>query len=271
MTRDRPIGIFDSGVGGLTVLRAMRQALPGEDLVYLGDTARVPYGTKSAATVVRYSLQIAKFMLARDVKYLVVACNTASAHALDALRQEIPVPALGVVEPGAGVAAGLTDMGKVGVIGTQGTVESGAYHQALHREDPALAVFGQPCPLLVPLADEGWLDHPVTEQVARHYLTELRTVSGDLDTVVLGCTHYPLLKPVLARVAEEVFGHPVALVDSADAVSRAAAQDLERRGLLRRGDDRGQLQLFFTDVCKFSEVAARFMGDDVPPPVHADL
>lgn len=271
MSSDHPIGIFDSGVGGLTVLRALREALPGERLIYLGDTARVPYGTKSAATVIRYSLQISQFLMDRGVKYLVVACNTASAHAIEALRESLPVPILGVVEPGAATAATLTRSGQVGVIGTRGTVESGAYHQALHRINPALSVFGLPCPLLVPLAEEGWLDHKVTEQVAQHYLTELRTGSGDLDTIVLGCTHYPLFKPLLSRVAERVFGHPVEMVDSAEAVSRAAGADLKHRGLLRGQDRQGSLELFFTDVCNIGEVAARFMGKDVPAPVHADL
>ncbi len=273
---EQAIGVFDSGLGGLTVVRALREALPGEHLVYLGDTARVPYGTKSGDTVVRYSLQIASFLLDKGIKYLLVACNTASAHALEALRQEVPVPVMGVVEPGAQVAAETTRTGQVGVIGTQGTIESGAYHNAIHGRAGSISVFGQACGLLVPLAEEGWLEHPVTEQVASHYLTELRTSSGDLDTIVLGCTHYPLLKPLLARQAERVFGHPVALVDSAEAVSGAVAEDLARRGLLRAEADgdsaaRGNVRLFFTDVCRFGEVAERFMGEDVPPPEQADL
>ena len=276
---ERAIGIFDSGLGGLTVVRALREALPGEHLVYLGDTARVPYGTKSGDTVVRYSLQIASFLLDKGIKYLLVACNTASAHALDALRREVPVPCMGVVEPGARVAVETTRTGQVGVIGTQGTIESGAYHQAIHRHNPALSVHGLPCGLLVPLAEEGWLDHPITEQIAGHYLTELRTSSGDLDTIVLGCTHYPLLKPLLARQAERIFGHPVALVDSAEAVSRAVADDLKRLNLLRTAspaapdtvEQKGTVRLFFTDVCRFGEVAERFMGKDVPQPEQADL
>ena len=274
-TTEQAIGVFDSGLGGLTVVRALREALPGEHLVYLGDTARVPYGTKSGDTVVRYSLQIASFLLDQGIKYLLVACNTASAHALDALHRQVPVPVMGVVEPGAQVAVETTRSGQVGVIGTQGTIESGAYHNAIHSRSGAISVFGQACGLLVPLAEEGWLDHPVTEQVASHYLTELRTSSGDLDTIVLGCTHYPLLKPLLARQAERIFGHPVELVDSAEAVSRAVADDLARRGLLRTATapdaDRGTIRLFFTDVCRFGEVARRFMGEDVPQPEQADL
>ena len=259
------------------MVRALREALPGEHLVYLGDTARVPYGTKSGDTVIRYSLQIASFLLDQGIKYLLVACNTASAHALQALGEEVPVPCMGVVEPGAQVAVETTRTKQVGVIGTQGTIESGAYHQAIHRLDSAISVFGQPAGLLVPLAEEGWLDHPVTEQVASHYLVELRTSSGDLDTIVLGCTHYPLLKPLLSRQAERVFGHPVSLVDSADAVSSAVAEDLRQRGLLRKvvaprdKQQRGTIKLFFTDVCRFGEVAERFMGEDVPQPEQADL
>jgi glutamate racemase len=266
------IGIFDSGVGGLTVFRALRDALPAEDVVYLGDTARVPYGTKSAETVIRYSRQIASFLLGQEpeMKYLLIACNTASAYALDVLRQEVQLPVMGVVRPGAEVAAAAT-RGKVGVIGTLGTVTSGAYHRALHAIDPSLAVFGQPCPLLVPLAEEGWTDHPVTAQVARHYLAELRVQSGDLDTIILGCTHYPLLKTTLAAEAEVVFGHPVLLVDSAEAVSAAVARDLAALGLLQPGGTRGRDLFFFTDVNRFAEVASRFLGRQIQAPQIADL
>ena len=249
----------------------MCQAMPGEDILYLGDTARVPYGTKSANTVIRYSLQTSQFLLDRGVKYLVVACNTASAQAMEALQREIPVPVMGVVKPGARAAAASTQCGKVGVIGTLGTVESGAYHRAIHEINPSLTVFGEPCPLLVPLAEEGWVDHSVTHQVARHYLTELRLCSGDLDTIVLGCTHYPLLRETLSREAEEIFGHPVSLIDSADAVSADVAEDLQRRGLRREGGAPGSIEFFFTDVSRFSEVAARFMGRDIPEPRHADI
>lgn len=265
------MGIFDSGVGGLTVFRALREALPHEDIIYLGDTARVPYGTKSENTVVRYSLQIANFLLAKDIKYMVVACNTASAYAIEALRQEVPVPLMGVVEPGARMAAKSTTSGKIGIIGTLGTVTSGAYHRALHAIDSTLAVFGQPCPLLVPLAEEGWLEHPVTSQVARHYLTELRLSSGDLDTIVLGCTHYPLLKATLNREAEAVFGHPVQLVDSATAVSQSVDQDLRQKGLLGSSSDMGIDSFFFTDVSRFKEIAVRFLGKVISSVQLADL
>lgn len=221
--------------------------------------------------MVRYSRQIASFLLAREVKYLVVACNTASAAALDVLVDEAPVPVMGVVEPGARAAARSTEMGKIGVIGTLGTVASGAYHRALHAIEPALAVFGQPCPLLVPLAEEGWTDHPVTFQVARHYLAELRVTSGDLDTIVLGCTHYPLLKRTLAEVAEHVFQHPVTLVDSAEAVSNAVRDDLCQRDLLAPPGEASDDSYFFTDVNRFAEVAGRFLGRRIARAELADL
>lgn len=265
-----PIGVFDSGFGGLTVVRAMRSRLPDEQLIYLGDTARVPYGTKSAETVIRYAMQIADFLLAKDIKYLVVACNTASAHALDHLRSELSIPVLGVVEPGARTAAAVSSGGKVGVIGTLGTVSSGAYQRAMQTVRPDLTVFSQACPLLVPLADEGWTAHPVTEQVVAHYLLELRTTAGDLDTLVLGCTHYPLLTEIIAQQAERIFGHAVELVDSAEAVAESAAADLLNRDLLarrRRGSDR----FYFTDVNRFSEVATRFLGGPFDRAERADL
>lgn len=266
------IGVFDSGIGGLTVVRALRQALPQEPIVYLGDTARVPYGTKSAATVIRYSLQIMDFLLKRRIKYLLIACNTATAYAIEALRAEAPVPVMGVVDPGARVAAAATTSGAIGVIGTLGTISSGAYHRALHASNPALSVFGQPCPLLVPLAEEGWIDHPVTSQVSRHYLRELRLQSGDLDTIVLGCTHYPLLREVLAREAAAVFGHPVQLVDSAAAVSEAVATDMRQQGLLRRQPDTPPEERYYlTDVSRFAEIGARFLGREILHPRLADI
>lgn len=265
------IGIFDSGVGGLTVVRAVMDALPGEQIIYLGDTARVPYGTKSARTVIRYSRQNVDFMLSKGIKYLIVACNTASAYSINELKLECPIPIMDVVSPGARVAAASSTEGKIGIIGTLGTISSGAYQRALHAISPSLTIFGQACPLLVPLAEEGWLEHPVTSQVAQQYLTELRTSSGDLDTIVLGCTHYPLLKNTLSRVAEVVFGHPIAMIDSANAVSEAVARDLRARDLLRRPGVTPENQFYFTDVSRFGEIASRFLGERIPPPMLADL
>jgi glutamate racemase len=266
----RPIGVFDSGLGGLTVVRALQRRLTDERLIYLGDTARVPYGTKSAETVVRYAVQVADFLRAHHVKYIVVACNTASAHALSALEDLLPVPVMGVIEPGASLAARRTQGGSVGVLGTLGTVESGAYTRAMQRIRPELSVFSQACPLLVPLAEEGWIDHPVTRQVVRHYLMALQSHTPDVDTLVLGCTHYPLLRDAISRQADEVFGHSVTLVDSAEAVADAVGHDLEQRGLLgaqREGRDR----YFFSDVNRFSDVAGLFLGRSIPEAERADL
>lgn len=284
--RDQPVGVFDSGVGGLTVVRAVLSRLPAEQLVYLGDTARVPYGTRSAQTVLRYSRNASRFLLQKGVKLVLIACNTASAAALPGLRDELSVGVLGAVEPGAWAAAQATRSGAIGVIGTLATVRSGAYERALKELDPALSVHTMACPLLVPLVEEGWTaeDEPVSELVVRRYLGELATRAPALDTLVLGCTHYPLLRPVLHRVAGELWGRDITLVDSAEAMAEAAARELERRGLLRptpapeapageapdsageastppggrRATDR--LRCFVTDEARVAEVAARFLG-----------
>lgn len=224
MSDPRPIGVFDSGVGGLTVAAALQRRLPRERLLYLGDTARLPYGTKSAATVRRYTEVNLEFLERRGVKAVVVACNTASALGLAGLAA--PVPVWGVIEPGADRAAAATRNGRVGVIATESTVASGAYASALRRIVPELGIWSQPCPLLVPLIEEGWLDDPVTAEVARRYLEPL--LAHDIDTLVLGCTHYPLIAPLLAEIA----GPGVVLVDSAAAVSDQVAAELAHRGLL---------------------------------------
>ncbi len=206
-----PIGVFDSGVGGLTVVRALRAALPGEDIVYLGDTARVPYGSKSARTVERYSLTCQQFLLDRHVKLVLIACNTASANALPALIEASPVPVIGAVEPGAQSALAATRNGHIGVIGTLGTVRSHAYPKAIHARAPQANLTALACPLLVPLAEEGWTDDDVAALVARRYLTGLFARDTQIDTLVLGCTHYPLLRDVLHRVANELAGRAIAV------------------------------------------------------------
>ncbi len=187
----KAIGIFDSGVGGLTVLKEIVRVLPQEDTIYLGDTARVPYGTKSPETVTRYSQQITSFLVSRDIKLLVVACNTASAFSLDALKERFPIPIVGVIEPGSRRAAAVTRTGKVGVIGTEGTIRSSAYAKAIKRMNPEIEVITRACPLFVPLAEEGWVDNEVARLTARIYLQGLK--EEGVDTLVLGCTHYPLL------------------------------------------------------------------------------
>ncbi len=264
--RQRPIGIFDSGLGGLTVVRAVVERLPSEELVYLGDTARVPYGSKSADTVARYSLMSARFLIDRGVKILLVACNTASAYALDRLRAELPLPVLGAVEPGADEAVAATRAGTVGVIGTLGTVRSGSYPRAIAARDPRIAVEQLACPLFVPLAEEGWLagegegaEARAARAIVERYLGELRDRAPAMDVLVLGCTHYPLLRPLLAQAVERLWPHPVALVDSARAMARAAERALAEHELLRAAGA-GALSCFVTDEARFGDVAARFLG-----------
>lgn len=251
----KAIGVFDSGVGGLTVLKEIVRALPQEDTVYLGDTARVPYGTKSPETVVRYSHQIAEFLVSRDIKLLVVACNTASAVALDSLKESFSIPIVGVIEPGARRAVSVTRSGKVAVIGTEGTVKSSAYTKAIKRLAPEVQVVSRACPLFVPLAEEGWVDNEVARLTARTYLQGL-TDEG-IDTLVLGCTHYPLLKPVIA----EVMGPAVTLVDSAEETARTVAEILGESSLLRPAAEQGNHHYFVTDIpAGFIRVGNRFLG-----------
>jgi glutamate racemase len=257
------IGVFDSGIGGLTVLAALRRRLPGEDLVYLGDTARVPYGTRSRQVIIRYAQNNARFLSGFDLKMLVVACNTVSAVALPELEQALPVKVLGVVEPGAQAAALLRPR-HVGVIGTAGTIRSGAYQAALARLVPDAKVSATACPLFVPLAEEGWTDGDVPTQVARRYLASLAGV----DTLVLGCTHYPILRQAIATA----MGPEVRLVDSAAATAEAAAAWLEAE---RSGNDAskpGGERLFVTDLGDaFGAVAERFLGRPVQAPELVDI
>ncbi len=225
MAPDAPIGVFDSGIGGLTVVRALLERLPHERIVYVGDTARVPYGPKSPETVRRYAEEITAWLVDQGVKMIVVACNTATAHALSSLQAHAPVPVIGVVEPGARAAVAAAGGGPVGVIGTVGTIDSGAYERAIQAIDPDLVVLARACPLFVPLVEEGWLDHSVTRQVAHEYLDPL--LSDHIKALVLGCTHYPLLAPLLAELA----GSGVALIDSADETAAAAAEILRQHNL----------------------------------------
>ena len=244
------LGVFDSGVGGLTVVARLRQQLPGVDVVYLGDTARLPYGTKSPSTVARYTRRNVSFLLEQRVGGVVVACNSASAMALEGL--EAPVPVWGVIEPGARAAAAAS-RGRIGVLATASTVASGAYPRAVDRIRSGLEVLQQPCPLFVPLVEEGWLDDPVSEAVARRYLEPL--LAAGVDTLVLGCTHYPLLEPLIRRIV----GREIAIVDSARAVSAVVAAELEQS---RSGA--GSLRLLVTDAGPGCERLARqILGVDV--------
>jgi glutamate racemase len=252
--REGAIGVFDSGVGGLTVVHALLGALPREHLVYLGDTGRHPYGTKSAETVTRYSLENVDFLAAKGIKLLVVACNTASAVALETLAARHELPIVGVIAPGARAAVERTRSGRVGVIGTEATIASGAYTSALRALRPGLEVYTRACPLLVPLAEEGWVEGPIPRGVAETYLATMR--KSGIDTLVLGCTHYPLLKAVIA----EVMGDGVAVVDSAEETARAVAATLEQRDLARRRGT-GSTSFFVTDVPdRFIRIGERFLG-----------
>jgi glutamate racemase len=256
----RPIGIFDSGVGGLTVVRAVRAALPDEDILYLGDTARVPYGSKSPRTVERYSLACQRFLVARDIKLLLVACNSASANALPALTAASAVPVIGAVEPGADTALRVSQRQRIGVIGTLATVRSRAYERAIATRAPDAHVVALACPLLVPLAEEGWTDGEVAGLVARRYLAELFALDRDIDTLVLGCTHYPLLAGELTRAAAELAGRPIAVVDSATAMAEAAGRALAPDPSPSAGDG-GTLGVFVTDATRLDELAPRFLGE----------
>lgn len=251
---ERAIGIFDSGVGGLTVLKEMMRLLPGEELIYLGDTARVPYGTKSSRTVLRYALEAASFLVEQRVKMLVVACNTASSVALPTLAEHFSLPVIGVIEPGARKAVAVTRSKKVGVIGTEGTIKSGAYTEAIRALDPDTEVFAAACPLFVPLAEEGWAEHPAARLAAEEYLAPL--VNAGIDTLVLGCTHYPLLKNTLRKV----LGPGVELVDSAEETALLVAGPLREQTLFRHSRP-GRPRFFVTDVpTRFERVGGAFLG-----------
>jgi len=251
-----PIGIFDSGIGGLTVARAVFDQLPRESTVYFGDTARVPYGPKSPETVRRYSLEILRWLLDQRVKAVVIACNTSTAHALDTLQAESPVPVIGVIEPGARAAADHADGSPVGVIGTVGTIASNAYAKAIHRVRGDARVEQKACPLFVPLVEEGWFDHPAAALIAQEYLAPLS--AAGVGSLVLGCTHYPLLRPLLQRV----MGPEVRLIDSGEETARVVASVLRERGL--EAPEGGSAEHRFVvsdDEARFRQVGARFIGE----------
>lgn len=253
------IGVFDSGIGGLTVLHELLETLPGESFVYFGDTARVPYGTKSAETVLRFSRENVRFLLSRGVKMIVVACNTASAEAVPRLIDDFNVPVVGVLEPGVRAAVNATKNGRIGVIGTAGTIRSKGYQSSILRLRPDADVLARPCPLFVPLAEEGWVDRDVTRAVAHEYLDDYHEF--DIDTLVLGCTHYPLLKGVIG----EVMGAGVSLVDSAIETAREVARMLDQQGLRRGEGGGGDFHIVLSDTSPtFEDVASRFLGRDIP-------
>ena len=247
-----PLGVFDSGIGGLTVVRALMERLPYENIVYFGDTARVPYGVKSVETIAHYTTQIAQFLLEKDVKLLVIACNTMAAVASQVVKDLSPVPVLDVIDAGALSARG----GKrIGVIGTPTTINSNAYARAIHEYAPESRIHSQACPLFVPLVEEGWLDHDVTRLTAQDYLKPL--LAEQIDTLVLGCTHYPLLKPLLHKVV----GKKVALVDSAEAMAEQVAQLLAEKKIANPGPAQPRYDFHVTDVpLRFQTIGERFLG-----------
>ena len=259
-----PIGIFDSGVGGLTVYRALHERLPSEHFVYLGDTARVPYGTKSLSTVERYAIENARFLEAHGIKLLVVACNTASALALPAIRDAVGVRVIGVIDPGARAATSIAAGKKIGIIATEATVQSGAYAKAIARINPLVEVIERACPLFVPLAEEGWAETEVARAVAEQYLADLR--SEDIGALVLGCTHYPILRDLIG----EVIGTEVPLIDSGDAAAREVQTLLESSDFASVKPERDILErqlcddldhFYVTDAAeRFAKVAERFLG-----------
>jgi len=258
-TTSSPIGVFDSGIGGLTVVAEIMRQLPDEQIVYFGDTARLPYGPKSNETVTQFAIQDAEFLLEHGVKTIVVACNTASAVSMDALESRYEIPVIGVIEPGALAAVSSTLSGKVGVIGTEGTISSGAYRKAISKLDRDIEVLETSCPLFVPLAEEGWTDREVTLVIAHEYLTSLRDAA--VDVVVLACTHYPILKHTIAKV----FGPSVRLIDSAEETAKEVADRLAGLGLARHGGPRPEHRFFVSDVPhRFREQAERFLGAPLP-------
>lgn len=268
--REAPLGVFDSGLGGLTVVRALRERCPSESIVYLGDTARVPYGTRSAETVVRYALGCASVLTARGVKAIVVACNTVSAVALDMLRVELDLPVLGVIGPGARAAVAAAEQGAVGVLGTHGTIGSGAYARAVASVSTRTEVHGQPAPLLVSLAEEGWTEGEVPTLVVRRYVEPL--VQAGSRCIVLGCTHFPLLRPIVEAEARRMAGYDMPVVDSASATADEVAAFLLERELASQSSARGHLTLLVTDRPKsFSEAAERFLGEEPSEVESVDL
>ncbi len=256
-----PIGVFDSGVGGLTVLKALREKLPHEDLIYLGDTARLPYGTKSPASISRYACQATRLLQERNIKLLVVACNTASAVALDALREQMqPLPVIGVVGPGASAAVAAKPGGRHLVLATEATVRLGAYRRAILELDPAATVQELACEMLVSLAEEGWSDGAIADAIVARYLAELGDAAADANSVILGCTHFPLLRDPIARA----FDASVSLVDSASTTANVARERLESLSLANDGGHPGALHLLATDgATRFARVGGWFLGTDL--------
>jgi len=266
MEKEKPIGVFDSGVGGLTVVKRLISTLPNESIVYFGDTARVPYGSKSNETVIEYSIQNTKFLLKKNVKAVVVACNTASSIAIEVLKKEFNIPIIGMIEPGAESATKITQNKKIGVIGTRATVNNHAYKKQLIKIDNEVEVFEKACPLFVPLAEEGWVEHRATYEIAEEYLSELK--EKNIDTLILGCTHYPLL----SKVIQEVIGENVALIDSGVASSELVRNEIERIGLSTNSSTKGNISIYVSDIStNFRAIVKLFLGQVVDEIIKVDV
>lgn len=266
MEKEKPIGVFDSGIGGLTVVKRIASALPNESIVYFGDTARVPYGSKSNETVIEYSIHNSEFLMEKNVKAIVVACNTASSVAIPELKKRYTVPIIGMIEAGSKLAVKNSSAKRIGVIGTRATIANKAYSNFIHSIDPAIEIFEQSCPLFVPLAEEGWLNHRATFEIAEEYLHELR--EKKIDTLILGCTHYPLLSEVI----QKVIGEEVRLIDSGVAAAEVVRSELDRIGLKTNSSAMGNKSFYVSDVpSTFKQVAELFLGNEVSHVERIDI
>jgi len=264
--KQRPIGVFDSGIGGLTVVKRLATTLPDESIIYFGDTARVPYGSKSNSTVIEYSIQNTKFLLQKNIKALVVACNTASSIAIPDLKKMFDIPIIGMIEPGSKMALEKSKSKKIGVIGTRATIGNLAYSKEIKKLNGSAKVIEKPCPLFVPLAEEGWIEHQATFEIAEEYLKELR--ESGIDTLVLGCTHYPILSDVIQKVV----GSKVTLIDSGVASSELIKMELEKFDLLSDSNNNGNQEYYVSDIpAKFKEVAELFLGRQIDHVHKVDL
>lgn len=266
--QDKAIGVFDSGVGGLTVVREIMRNIPNERIIYFGDTARVPYGSKSKETILRFSRQIVHFLQSQDIKALVVACNTASAFALEEIKHEVNIPIVGVVRPGAKVACETTRNNRIGIIATKGTISSGLYTQLIHEMNPQAEVVGKACPLFVPLVEEGWWKDPITVEVAKRYLEELK--DKEIDTLILGCTHYPLLRSLIG----EIMGEKVTLVNPAYETALELKRLLEKKGIacrMKPGEE-NPCRFFVSDAAEsFREFASEILPCDIYKAVKINI
>ena len=259
------IGIFDSGIGGLTVLHSINNALPFESTVYLGDTARVPYGTKSVHAVTQYALEIGSFLMKSDIKALVVACNTASAVALTVLRERFSLPVIGMIEPAAKKAVAITKTGRIGVIGTEGTIRSGAYNRAIKVHESDCEVISKSCPLFVPLAEEGWVDNYIAFLTAKRYLATLK--KSDIDTLILGCTHYPLFKSTLKKL----LGESVTLVDSGEEAALELKEIFDNQEKAQKRDQPSRTYYVTDTPERFLKLGKRFLGEKIGKVLHVDI